>query len=285
MENASASSQDGSVTVFIPSLTQALNSNGSPVTAIIVNTIDPSPATEGMHILAAFDFKPDGATFSPGIQITIAFDPAGVAAGETAAIAFYNETAGMWEFIEGAVNPDGTASFNVNHFTVFAVLAVPAGLPVPEATATPVSPEQLFDIKVTLDSAVLKKSSDLTVRIRFESFGTVPTPMGLTFVVLDESGQEVYRTQDSTTVETEANYAKEFSGLKLTAGNYVLVSETLYNTDVSDEFPQDFSVQANGGAFQWYYILVLLAVIGAAALVTYIVIKMMRRRRMERSSW
>jgi hypothetical protein len=90
-----------------------------------------------MHILAAFDFEPDGATFSPGIQITIAFDPSQVAAGETVVIAFHNEVTGTWNFVEGTVNLDGTASFNIDHFTVFAVLAGPAGLLAPEATPTP----------------------------------------------------------------------------------------------------------------------------------------------------
>ena len=53
------------------------------------------------------------ATFSPGIQITIAFDTSQVAEGETVAIAFYDEATGQWDFVEGTVNPDGTASFNI----------------------------------------------------------------------------------------------------------------------------------------------------------------------------
>lgn len=150
--------------------------------------------------------------------------------------------------------------------------------PAPTATTTPISPEQLFDITVTLDDSVLEESSDLTVRTRFESFGTVPTWVDLTFIVLDESGQEVYRTQDGITVETEFNYWKEFSGLKLVPGYYVMVVNTLYNDNVSDEFRQDFSVQAKGSAFPWYYVVAALEVIGAAALVFFIIFIMMRRR-------
>ena len=142
---------------------------------------------------------------------------------------------------------------------------------------------------MTLDSSVLKESGDLTVRTRFESFGTVPTWVDLTFVILDESGQDVYRTQDGITVETEINYWKDFASLKLVPGYYVMVVNTLYNDNVSDQFRHDFSVQANGSTFPWYYILVALEVIGAVVLVSYIVFIMMRRRkrksRMERSSW
>ena len=143
LEDASVSSDDGSVTVFIPDLTQALGPNGLPVTQITVNTIDPPPAPEGMHILAAFAFEPSGASFNPGIEITIAFDPSEVAEGETVAIAFFNAATGAWEIVEGTV-ADGIATFTVNHFTVFAVLsgtadqsAPDALAPAPTATAAP----------------------------------------------------------------------------------------------------------------------------------------------------
>lgn len=123
MQDASVPSQDGSVTVSIPAMTQALGPNGLPVTQITVNTVDPPPAPDGMHILAAFSFQPGGATFSsPGVQITITFDPSQVAEGETVAIAFFNEATQSWETVEGTVS-GGTATFSIDHFTVFAVMA------------------------------------------------------------------------------------------------------------------------------------------------------------------
>ena len=126
LEDASMSSQDGSVTVLIPENTRALGPGGQPVTQISVNTIDPPPAPEGMHILAAFSFEPSGATFSPGIQITITFDPSEVADGETVVIAFFNAATGAYEFIEGTIS-GGTATFTISHFTIFVVLAGPSG--------------------------------------------------------------------------------------------------------------------------------------------------------------
>ena len=94
LEDATFSSEDGSVTLFISDQTKALGPDGMPVSSITIDPINPPPAPEGMHILEAFDFEPNGATFSPGVQITIAFDPAEVAAGETVAIAFYDEATG-----------------------------------------------------------------------------------------------------------------------------------------------------------------------------------------------
>ena len=137
LRDAVITSEDGSVTIFIPSQTKGLGPDGKSIFKITADPIDPPPAPEGMHILAAFDFEPDGATFSPGIQITIAFDPAEVGEGETVAIAFYNEATGVWDFVEGTVNPDGTASFNVDHFTVFAVLTDTADQSATDVTATP----------------------------------------------------------------------------------------------------------------------------------------------------
>ncbi|MFA5375223.1 MAG: right-handed parallel beta-helix repeat-containing protein [Dehalococcoidia bacterium] len=122
LEDAVITSEDGSVTILIPAQTKALGPDGRPIFAITVDPIDPPPAPEGMHILAAFSFQPSGATFSPGIQITIAFDPSEVAEGETVAIAFYNEATGAWETVTGTV-ANGIATFTMNHFTVFAVMA------------------------------------------------------------------------------------------------------------------------------------------------------------------
>jgi len=133
LQYATASSQDGAVTVSIPYLTQALGPDGLPVTQITVNSVDPPPAPEGMHILAAFSFQPSGATFSPGIQITITFDPSEVAEGETVAIAFFNEATQAWDFVEGTIS-GGTAVFDMSHFTIFVVMA---GQQQPASTTTP----------------------------------------------------------------------------------------------------------------------------------------------------
>jgi hypothetical protein len=136
-EEADDSSPAGNVNVNIPSGAVILGPDGQPIDDFIVTAVDPLPdPPEGGHVLAAFDFEPNGATFSPGMQITIAFDPSEVAAGEEVVIGYYNEDTGAWEFITGVVNPDGTATFTVNHFSIYAVLAVTEGtVPTPTTTA------------------------------------------------------------------------------------------------------------------------------------------------------
>ncbi|MFA5367617.1 MAG: hypothetical protein WC333_07055 [Dehalococcoidia bacterium] len=151
-------------------------------------------------------------------------------------------------------------------------------IPVPVPPFVPSEPTQLFDITLTIDSAVLQKSSDLTARLRFESFGTVPTPVDLTFIVLDESGQEVYKAviANEIVVETELSYSKRFYDLDVPAGNYVLVARTLYNVDVSDEFLQDFSViptpVPSGGLSVGAWAGIGIAIVIALALLIYLVL-------------
>jgi hypothetical protein len=138
LSNVHIASPDGTVSISIPYLTKALDTNGNPLSRIEVQQIESQPTPpKGYHILAAFKFQPDGAKFDPGIQITITFDPSQVAPGETVAIAYLNDATGSWTFIEGTVNPDGTATFTVSHFTTFAVLEQLAATPTPTPTPTP----------------------------------------------------------------------------------------------------------------------------------------------------
>jgi len=135
-EDVEASSPDDAVSISIPSGTTMLGPDGQPVDDFTVSAVAPLPAApEGGHVLAAFDFEPDGATFSPGIEITIEFDPSEVAEGEEVVIAYYDETTGEWQYITGTVS-GGTATFTVTHFTIYSVLAVPEGS-VPTATPQP----------------------------------------------------------------------------------------------------------------------------------------------------
>jgi len=153
-QSVSVSSADGSIGIYLPAGTRALDGDGDPLSGISVDTVDPPPAPDGCTILAAFDFNPDGAVFDPGIQITINFDPAEVGEGEIVTIAFYDEDADVWVFIMGNINADGSATFIVDHFTVFALMAksessaAPAETPMPTPTPT-LTPEATIEATET----------------------------------------------------------------------------------------------------------------------------------------
>jgi len=109
---------------------------------------------------------------------------------------------------------------------------------------TPVSelPSQLFDIALIVDQTKLTKAADLFARVTFISFGREDTPVEMTFTVIDEDGKEYYRSIDKTTIQTEGVFNKTFPDLILAKGKYTLVLNTLYNTNVRDEFKQVFEI-------------------------------------------
>lgn len=103
-------------------------------------------------------------------------------------------------------------------------------------------PEQLFDISVRLESETMAKASELEVVIVFESFGKVPTSVDLTYTIVNDQKQIVFRDIETVLVETEKVVRKRFSSLSLSSGSYTLVVKTQYNIDVIDEFSVDFTI-------------------------------------------
>lgn len=105
------------------------------------------------------------------------------------------------------------------------------------------SPEQLFDITFGIDDARILDIDELVVRLTFESFGTVPTPVNINFIILDEVGNRVYFEQASLIVETEKVLEKRFEDVDLDYGIYRIFVKTLYNEDVEDEFWKEFEIK------------------------------------------
>jgi len=139
-----ASSSDGRVTLTFAEGTQVLSPDGNPPAELTVETIlDPPDAPDGYYVIEAFDFGPDGATFSPPIEIAIRYDPDALPEGVDEAnlvIAYYDEAAGEWVFVTGVVHPAAnTVTFSAGHFTTFAILGAceAAPTPTPQLTPTP----------------------------------------------------------------------------------------------------------------------------------------------------
>jgi hypothetical protein len=104
------------------------------------------------------------------------------------------------------------------------------------------APEQLFDITFGLDDNRILDINELVARLTFESFGTVPTPVNITYIILDEMGKRVHFEQESIVVETEMVLEKQFD-LDLGYGIYRIFVKTLYNDDVEDEFWKEFEIR------------------------------------------
>ena len=105
-------------------------------------------------------------------------------------------------------------------------------------------PKQLFDISFEIDESLILDIRDLTSRVTFESFGSEPTPVEMTFVIQDEDKKQVYLEKESIVVETENIFTKKFENVKLDFGKYTLLLKTLYNEDVEDVFLKEFEIRS-----------------------------------------
>ena len=103
-------------------------------------------------------------------------------------------------------------------------------------------PEQLFDIRLIVDRRQISSASELVVRTTFESFGRVPTTVGLEFSILNPSGVNVYAKKDTVVIETEGVLVTRFDGVDLPTGKYVVRLRTVYHTDITDNFEIPFEI-------------------------------------------
>jgi hypothetical protein len=146
------------------------------------------------------------------------------------------------------------------------------------ATEETIAPSELFDIKLELDSSTIKHSNELFSVIRFESFGNVPTPVDLTYSIVDLSGKEVYSEKGNVTVTTEQIVRKNFESLNLPAGKYTLVLTTVYGNNVKDEFRQVFEV-GKAGALKNTSNWILFIIVGGAVIALIIIFIMVYRKK------
>ena len=123
LKNITVISPDGIISIRISSGTEMLDPNDNPLHEIhIATAAPPADPPAGYHVLKAFDFNPDGATFHPGMEITISLDLSEVPPDKIVVLAFYNISTGEWELIRDTVNENDTATFNIIHFSVYTLM-------------------------------------------------------------------------------------------------------------------------------------------------------------------
>ncbi|MCW8966803.1 MAG: hypothetical protein OQK82_09000 [Candidatus Pacearchaeota archaeon] len=107
------------------------------------------------------------------------------------------------------------------------------------------NPKELFDISISVDDSIILDIDDLVLRVNFESYGTVTSPVNLTFIILDEIGESVYIEEDYIIIETEKIFVKKFENLDFEYGRYKILLKTLYGDNIEDEFWTDFEIRKN----------------------------------------
>jgi hypothetical protein len=88
-------------------------------------------------LVNAYDFTVNGGsyTFNAPVTLTFVFDPSKIPAGMTPAVEYYDNTTGQWVLLQGTVTGDAITA-TVNHFTDFAMIAVPQTASAPAASVT-----------------------------------------------------------------------------------------------------------------------------------------------------
>lgn len=109
---------------------------------------------------------------------------------------------------------------------------------VSEAGAT-----QLFDIRASISPEIVKKGTTPELRVSFESFGSVPTPVDMTIRVVNDEGIEVFREEDSVIVETSREYKLPLLLPDYKKGYYTVWVQTVYGNNVRDAFRSSFTVR------------------------------------------
>lgn len=258
------------------------STDGSITINVDATTIDPLTVTTTTRIIsnALFDITvtdDTGALIHSFDQpIRIAFQvPEELQGRSDIGVYFFDEENQWWERVPNVQFDGNIARFYVDHLTLFGIFSdsnlpnnlVPffekpitgpagyAGITAEEeigafaegevpAELTESLPAQLFDINLEIESTKIADVKDLIARLLFTSFGRVPTPVDVTFAVVNKDGETVYSKKDTITVQTQAVLTERFSDIDaiVPAGKYTLIVTTLYNTDVRDEFKQDFEV-------------------------------------------
>ena len=138
-------SADNRVNLTIGTGILALDSTGKPLTNVTIKALpagklpSASPGNGLVFAGMAYDFMPDGATFSPGITASFRIPDPG-SAGKYA-VKSYNRAAGVWEDLPATFDPaTGALSTRIPHFCCIALFSQSlAGAPVQVTPAiTPV---------------------------------------------------------------------------------------------------------------------------------------------------
>ncbi len=148
--NYQVSTKDNNVTLAIPGGSRLLDSEGKPLTTLSAGAAGTPPAPPiNAALISAYNFGPDGASFSPPITIYFKYKEADLPAGveeRNLYLALYDT---RWQKIASTVDTNAnTVAAVLSHFSTYAILADKTGIPTeptsqitPTGTsATPTSP-------------------------------------------------------------------------------------------------------------------------------------------------
>lgn len=119
-------SPDKGVKLDIAAGTKAIDAFGKPLVQVQALPLSTPPTLPDGVVLVAYDFQPDGASFSPPAPMTFSFDQVSIPRGYTRdslRIAYFDTATSSWVVLPGVVDASGkTISTLVNKFAVYALV-------------------------------------------------------------------------------------------------------------------------------------------------------------------
>jgi len=204
-------SEDEMLSVIVPEGT--LNGDGEPLSSVVFDVADVPPLPEQALIMGLpYDLGPSGATFDPPITIAWSYDPTEIPSGaaeDDLVIAHYDEDAGEWVELESDVDvEEDTITAEVDHFTVFAILAY--ALP-PEPVTAPFINGSL---SISPPEVNVGKPVSINVLLDAEEFGGHTVTLTIDGVVEETREVSSSGTVTFTVSRDEAGtYSVEVNGL------------------------------------------------------------------------
>ena len=217
LEEIVATSEDEYVTITIEAGTIALDIEGEPLETLTA-AVEPSPPEppEGVYLIGAYDFGPDGATFDPPITLTWSYDPETLPEGMDLVIAYYDEINDEWVWVPCEVDTENNIiTASVAHFTTFAIIAVPPVVVPPAPAAFSVS-------SLSIQPAEVEPAEVVTIAVSVANTGG---ESGSYTVVLKIDG--VKESEKTVTIAAGGSETVTFSVTKEEADSYTVTVDGL----------------------------------------------------------
>ena len=127
-------SPDGTLSLFIPEGTTALDTLGEPLQQLIGSVFEdpPPPPQDSKMIGLAYEFLGDGATFNPPLTLKFYYKDSDISEGvneEDLYVAYYDDNKGEWIALECDVDTENNViTAYISHFTIYSII-MPEGSP------------------------------------------------------------------------------------------------------------------------------------------------------------
>lgn len=211
---ATAASADNTIRLTIAQGVVAKTKDGAGLKSISIaaNVDAANPPSGAILVIPAYDFGPDGATFSPPINLTFSFSPNDLPAGVPAAnlvIVTWEAVTKQWTEVGGTIDAvKGTVTVPVSHFSTYAVIVRmrPASWKVEalSLSATEIQPGQQLTVNTKVSNqGDLSGTTQITLRVNGQTVETNDITLG------GGLGQEVTFT---FTPQNPGTYALEVNG-------------------------------------------------------------------------